>query len=266
MRPWRNMGFGEKCSQAQEFGLSYVLYSHWSEGNANTHFKKKAEERSRFWSINACDEEKGSKLRWIGHFAKVQNSHSGVTTMEEVLTNEKAQVNYPAHQTFLFQQCEKRSESLSQQDRLSNFCVDAGFLMLKLDSICDKRHWRFDTIQYSGLSNAPIREKIQHHNRKDGSKGTPNLDPCWKLQPGTCTVNMEMRSELCVSSETMLTLGSEFLMDQMNLWWIWTTTTQKFLKFSSKNMRGIWMRQIHNIDLFAAVQLLGETSAIPSLG
>ena len=34
------------------------------------------------------------------------------------------------------------------------------------------------------------REKIQHHNRKDGSKGIPKLDPCWKLQPVICTVNM----------------------------------------------------------------------------
>ena len=41
-----------------------------------------------------------------------------------------------------------------------------------------------------------FQEKKQHHNRKDGSKGTPKLDPCWKLQPVAYMVNMEWRSEL----------------------------------------------------------------------
>ena len=34
----------------------------------------------------------------------------------------------PANQNFLFQQYEKRIEKLSQQDKLSKFCMDAGFL------------------------------------------------------------------------------------------------------------------------------------------
>ena len=34
----------------------------------------------------------------------------------------------PACQNFLFQQYEERIEKLSQQDKLSKFCVDAGFL------------------------------------------------------------------------------------------------------------------------------------------
>ena len=39
-----------------------------------------------------------------------------------------------------------------------------------------------------------ILPKNQHHNRKDGSKETPKLDPNRKLQPVTCTINMELRS------------------------------------------------------------------------
>ena len=35
----------------------------------------------------------------------------------------------------------------------------------------------------------------KHHNRKDGSKGTPKLDPYWKLQPVARMVNIESRSE-----------------------------------------------------------------------
>ena len=34
----------------------------------------------------------------------------------------------PAYHNFLFQQHEERIERLSQQDRLSKFCMDAGFL------------------------------------------------------------------------------------------------------------------------------------------
>ena len=34
----------------------------------------------------------------------------------------------PAYQNFLFQQYEERIEKLSQQDKLSKFCMDAGFL------------------------------------------------------------------------------------------------------------------------------------------
>ena len=34
----------------------------------------------------------------------------------------------PAYQNFLLQQYEERIEKLSQQDRLSEFCMDAGFL------------------------------------------------------------------------------------------------------------------------------------------
>ena len=34
----------------------------------------------------------------------------------------------PAYQSFLLQQYEERIEKLSQQDKLSRFCVDAGFL------------------------------------------------------------------------------------------------------------------------------------------
>ena len=65
--------------------------------------------------------------------------------------------------------------------------------------------------------NTLFQVRKQQQNRKDGSKETLKLGPYWKLQPVTCTVNMELRSELCLEAETTLTLGSEFLMDQINL-------------------------------------------------
>ena len=60
----------------------------------------------------------------------------------------------PASQNFLFQQNEERIEKLSQQDKLSKILYGC-----RISECCgewtvfhDERHWRFDTIQYSGLS------------------------------------------------------------------------------------------------------------------
>ena len=41
----------------------------------------------------------------------------------------------PAYQNFLLQQYEERIEKQPQQDRLSKFCMDAGFLSVEIDSI-----------------------------------------------------------------------------------------------------------------------------------
>ena len=53
--------------------------------------------------------------------------------------------------------------------------------------------------------NTLFQEKKKHHNRKSGSKETPKLDPCWKLRPIICKVNVELRSELCSWTDTTLT-------------------------------------------------------------
>ena len=87
-----------------------------------------------------------------------------------------------------------------------------------------------------------------HLNPKAESKRTPKLDPYWKLQPGICTVSTELRSELCLRTKTILTPGSEILTNQTSLWWIWTTMSRKFQKFSLKNMRSNWMRRILQAD------------------
>ena len=72
------------------------FFFHWSQGNAGTHFKisRGVRNRSRFGSVNAHDEQKRVKLRWIGHFAKRRSRISTVvvTATGEVQTNEEAQV------------------------------------------------------------------------------------------------------------------------------------------------------------------------------
>ena len=78
-----------------------------------------------------------------------------------------------------------------------------------------KWHRRILTIyRISGLSWVLFakRWKIIWSERLD-SRGTPKLDPCWKSQPVTCKVNMEWKSELNLWTKTILTRGSEFLME-----------------------------------------------------
>ena len=107
----------------------------------------------------------------------------------------------PAHQNFLFQQCEERLEKLSQQDKLSNFCMDAGFL-----SVVENGQYFFtkDTGDSTQFNTVACREYTLP--RDDGSSQRrgwiqgkhQKLDLCWKSRPVACTVNMELRSELCL--------------------------------------------------------------------
>ena len=59
----------------------------------------------------------------------------------------------PANRDLLLQQYEERIERLSQQDKLSKFCMDAGFLsVVEIGQYFMTKDWRFDTISCSGLS------------------------------------------------------------------------------------------------------------------
>ena len=48
--------------------------------------------------------------------------------LSEIKTEVPLENDHPAYQNFLLQQFEERIERLSQQDRLSKICMDAGFL------------------------------------------------------------------------------------------------------------------------------------------
>ena len=48
--------------------------------------------------------------------------------LSEIKTEVPLENDDPAYQNFRLQQYEERSERFSQQDRLSKFCMDAGFL------------------------------------------------------------------------------------------------------------------------------------------
>ena len=72
-------------------------------------------------------------------------------------------------------------------------------MLLKLDSTSGRKTLQIShNIMQWPVVNALFQEKKKHHNQKDGTKGTPKLDPYWKLQPVACTVSTELRSELCL--------------------------------------------------------------------
>ena len=48
----------------------------------------------------------------------------------EIKTEVPVENDDPAYQTFLLQRYEERIKSLSQSDRVSKFCMDAGFISL----------------------------------------------------------------------------------------------------------------------------------------
>ena len=105
-----------------------------------------------------------------------------------------------ARKDLLLQQYGERIEKLSQQDKLSKFYMDAGFL-----NVVDIGQYFMtkDTAEFSQFRAAACREYTLPRDEEAsqpkgvGSKGTPKLDPYWKLQLVACMANMEFRSELC---------------------------------------------------------------------
>ena len=76
----------------------------------------------------------------------------------------------------------------------------AGFLSVVEKGQCFMTKNTKEFIQWL-VVNILFQEKMNHHNQEDGSRETQKLDPCWKLRPVACMVNMELKLEsgLCRS-------------------------------------------------------------------
>ena len=106
----------------------------------------------------------------------------------------------PAQEEDLLQRYQERVERLSQQNRVIEFCTDAGFL-----TTVDVGQYFMtkDTDELFQFA-APVtcREYILSHEttnhliQKVGFEGTLKLDSCWKSQPASYKVNMEWKLEL----------------------------------------------------------------------
>ena len=116
--------------------------------------------------------------------------------LSEIKTEVPLENDDPAYQNFLLQRYEERIKSLSQTDRVSKFCMDAGFIsVVEIGQyFMTKRQWR--TILCKRLVvNTLFQEVTDHHNQKDGSREAQKLDPCWKLPPVASVVHTELKLE-----------------------------------------------------------------------
>ena len=136
-------------------------------------------------------------------------------------------------QEIVLQKNKERVERFSQQNRVIKFCIDAGFRKKSWSRTIfhDKAHWRVLTIsRVSDVSwvHFTTRWQINGPEKLD-------LDPYWKSQPVICKVNTKWKFQLNQSTKTILTRGSEFLMDWTSWSQTWstrstTTTSRRPLK------------------------------------
>ena len=97
--------------------------------------------------------------------------------LSEIKTEVSLDCDDPTNQDLLLQQNEDRIEKLSQQDKLSKFCMDAGFLgVVEIGQYFMTK----DTGDLTQFHAVPCREYTLP--REDDRK-TQKLDPCWELRP-----------------------------------------------------------------------------------
>ena len=93
----------------------------------------------------------------------------------------------PAYQNFLLQQYEERIERLSQENKVSKICMDAGFIHVVEVGQYFITKDNGDFGQFHTVT--------CHHNQEDGFRETQESDPYWKSRPVISTANMELKSE-----------------------------------------------------------------------
>ena len=159
----------------------------------------------------------------------------GEIKAEVLLQNEN-----PSHHQILWQQCMKRIESLSQESKVSKFCLEAGFVHVvevgQYFMTKDTGDFLDNFVQWL-VANTLFPEMMNHHNQEDRFKETRELDLYWKSQPVFNTANMGLKFESGLWVKIILSLGSEYPMEQINMWSTQITTTQKFLQIYLKNKR-----------------------------
>ena len=96
---------------------------------------------------------------------------------------------------FLLQRYKERIESLSQTDRVSKFCMDAGFIHV----VEIGQYFMTKDTEEQFYAKACREYTLP---RSDGSsqpkgwiQGNTKIGPHWKLRPVACMVNTELKSE-----------------------------------------------------------------------
>ena len=119
-----------------------------------------------------------------------------------------------AHKDLLLHRYRERIEKLSQQDRLSKLCTDAGFLTtVEIGQYFMTK----DTEEFSQFTDAvacrayTLPRDEETSELKGWIRGNTKIGPYWKLQPVACKVSMELRSELVSSFKRQLFSSGSFV-------------------------------------------------------
>ena len=119
----------------------------------------------------------------------------------------------PVHIRMFYYNNEERIKLLSQESKVSKFCVDAGFVhfveVTQYFMTKDTDDFLKNFMQLL-VVNTLFQEMMNHHNQEDGFTETWELDLYWKSRPVTCTKNMELKLEFGLWVKTILILGSEY--------------------------------------------------------
>ena len=141
-----------------------------------------------------CEEYETLHDRSAQHVVGKQSSSSLVLSV--IKTEVLLDCDDLAHKDLLLQQYGERIEKLSQQDKLSKFCMDAGFLTTVE---VGQYFMTKDTAELSQFTDsvACCEYTMPRDTRKLDSREHQKLDLYWKLQPVARKLNMELRPELC---------------------------------------------------------------------
>ena len=117
-----------------------------------------------------------------------------------VLSEIKAEVplqnENPSYHYVLWQQYQERIKLLSQESKVSKFCMDAGFVHVvevgqyfMTKDTGDFRQFRAVACREYTLP----RNMMNYHNQEDGFREIRELDLYWKSRPVIYGVNMELK-------------------------------------------------------------------------
>ena len=145
-----------------------------------------------------CEEYESFHDRTVKPVVGGQSGSSFVPSATK--TNVPLNSDDAAHKELLLQRYEERIEKLSQQDRLSKFCMDAGFLSVVENGQYFMTKDTGDLRQFHAVAcrEYTLQRDDDASQPRGWIQGNTKIGPVWKSRPVTCMVNMELKSELCL--------------------------------------------------------------------
>ena len=167
--------------------------------------------------------------------------------LSEIKTDVPLENDDPAYQNFLLQQYEERIKSLSQTNRLSKFCMDAGFLsVVEIEQYFMTKDSE-DLTQFHAVAcrEYTLPRDEQASQPKGWIQGNIKIGPVMEVTTsylhGKHGVEIRIMSLSRDNTDSWVRIShgsNRFVMNLNN------NEAEKFQMFSSKNMRYDWMRRI----------------------